>query len=114
MDAHVIRFDALEASAKHATDPREREDTPRFIWNHPDRFPIYNLEALRGSALNRPEIRLTVDYPEDMELTRKIYAVLFPQNPNFNTRELIRFLDERPQWLKINSHCEQQSAAYIK
>jgi spore coat polysaccharide biosynthesis protein SpsF (cytidylyltransferase family) len=45
IDAHVIFFNALEASANEAKDPKERDDTPRFIWNHPERFPIFNLEA---------------------------------------------------------------------
>ncbi|MBF0557348.1 MAG: glycosyltransferase family protein [Nitrospirae bacterium] len=113
IDAHVVRFDALEASAKEAKDVQEREDTPRFIWNHPGRFPIFNLEALPGSKLNRPEIRLTVDYKEDMELAKFIYEKLYPVSPGFTAHELIDFLDGHPDWIRKNSHCEQRSAAYI-
>jgi len=113
IDAHVIRFDALAASAKEACSSQERVDTPRFIWNHPDRFPIFNLEALPNSELNRPEIRLTVDYEEDLELTRRIYKTLYSSHIHFTTGELIRFLDERPEWIDINKNCVQLSAAYI-
>ncbi len=114
VDAHVIRFDALEEAAKEAKDPRERDDTPRFIWNHPERFSIFNLEALPGSFYNRPEIRLTVDYREDLELTRKIYEGLYKNMPQFSTRQLIAFLDQHPELRKINRNCEQKSGAYIK
>ncbi len=113
IDAHVIAFDALEASAREALDPREREDTPRFIWNSPERFPIFNLEAQAGSLLNRPEIRLTVDYPEDLELTRVIYQSLYTPDKAFSSRDVIRFLDSHPQYKSLNSHCKQESAAYL-
>ncbi len=112
IDAHVICFNALEASANEAKDPKERDDTPRFIWNHPERFPIFNLEALPGSVLNRPEIRLTIDYKEDMELARLIYKKLYLANPVFSSFDLITLLDRHPDWLEINKHCEQYSAAY--
>lgn len=113
IDAHVMRFDALEACAKEAKDAMEREDTPRFIWNHPERFPIFNLEAKPGSFLNRPDIRLTVDYKEDMELAKRIYEKFYPDNKFFTTHELIAFLNEHPELIEINSHCEQRSAAYL-
>jgi len=111
IDAHVIRFDALKASHEEARSPSEREDTPRFIWNHPDRFPIYNLAAAPGSKYYRPDIRLTVDYEEDLELARKIYSE-FAENAAFSTDELIDMLDRNPSWLSINEHCEQVSAHY--
>jgi len=113
IDAHVIKYKALEISAKEATDLKEREDTPRFIWNNPDRFRIFNLEAVPGSILNRPDIRLTVDYEGDLQLTRKIYETLYKENPRFSTFDLIRFLDKHPDWISINKHCKQRSAAYI-
>jgi len=113
VDAHVVRYEALEASALEARSMKEREDTPRFIWNHPERFPIFNLEAVSGSALNRPEIRLTVDYEEDLHLTKKIYEKLYPANPRFSTFDLIQFLNTHPDLMRINAHCKQQSAVYL-
>lgn len=112
VDAHVIHFDALKASTEEARKPDEREDTPRFIWNHPDRFPIFNLEALPRSPLNRPDIRLTVDYTEDLELTQIIYNELYSLKPHFSTFDVINYLDLHPEIKKINAHCEQRSAAY--
>ncbi len=113
VDAHVIRFDALEASAREAKKEDEREDTPRFIWNHPKRFPIFNLKAQPGSFYNRTDIRVTIDYAEDMELCRKIYTA-FGGKVDFSTRDLIELLDANPEWIKINANCEQRSAAYVK
>ncbi|NVJ91182.1 MAG: glycosyltransferase family protein [Methylocystaceae bacterium] len=114
IDAHIMTFDALEASAKEAKEENERDDTPRFIWNNAERFPIFNLEAAPKSFLNRPEIRLTVDYPEDMELTQKLYQYFEGvNNLHFTSKELVAYLDANPELAAINSHCEQQSAAYV-
>lgn len=112
VDAHIIRYDALKVSAENACAHDEREDTPRFIWNHPETFSIFSLKAVPGKAMSRPELRLTVDYAQDLELCRKIYAHF--QNEKFSTRDLIALLDQNPQWLKINEMCEQQVGAYIK
>lgn len=112
VDAHIIRFDALAEAAAEATLDNEREDTPRFLWNHPERYGIFNLEAHPGSVLNRPELRLTVDYPEDMELTRLLYGAL-AGTPGFSTFDLLRILDANPGWATLNAHCEQLSAAYV-
>lgn len=113
IDAHVIRATALADSAQFATRADERDDTPRYIWNNAERYPIFNLLALPGSFYNRPEIRLTVDYAEDMELCKKIYES-FSGKEDFTTRELIALLDQNPEWIKINASCEQHSAAYVK
>lgn len=113
IDAHIIRFNALEESAKEAKKEDEREDTPRFIWNHPERYSIFNLVAVKDSYYNRPDIRLTIDYPEDMMLCKKIYQV-FADKPDFTTAELIKLLDDNPEWQNLNKHCEQNSAAYVK
>ncbi len=113
IDAHVMRFDALQASAKEATSTRERDDTPRFLWNNSGRFPIFNMEAAPHSPLNRPEIRLTVDYPEDLSLAHRIYKEFGQKNLAFTSVELINFLTANPELIKINSHCKQQSGAYI-
>lgn len=109
IDAHVIKFNALKICAQEAKDSRERDDTPRFIWNNPERFTVFNLEALPESKLNRSDIRLTVDYQQDLDLAREIYKML---PDDFSTAELVDFLDSNPELIKINSNCEQHSAAY--
>lgn len=113
VDAHIIPFNVLEACAKEATRLIDREDVPRYIWDRPERFKIFNLEAVPNSTLNRPEVRLTVDYPEDFELVVKIYKSIYPQNPNFSTFDIIELLDKNLGWIEINKHCKQKSAAYV-
>jgi len=112
IDAHVIRATALADSARLATRADERDDTPRFIWNNSSRYPIFNLKALSGSYYNRPDIRLTIDYEEDMVLCRKLYGAMGGRT-DFTTHELIELLNQNPEWIRLNAACEQQSAAYV-
>jgi spore coat polysaccharide biosynthesis protein SpsF len=111
VDAHVMSMKVLSEIQELATKPRDRDDVPRYIWNHPERYRIFNLEA--PPDLRRPEIRLTLDYPEDLILTQKIYDVLYTKNPHFTTRDVIMFLDKNPELLTINANCKQLSAAYL-
>ena len=112
IDAHVISMAALEEAVTHAKDPRQLEDVPRYIWDHPERFSIFNLEA--PAELYFPDLRVTVDYPEDLELVERIYAVLYPQDLHFRTKDIIAFVRRHPHLLQINAHCEQRSAAYLR
>jgi len=111
VDAHIMSMKVLEEIANKATKPRDREDVPRYIWEHPETYKIFNLEAPK--ELRRPDIRLTLDYEEDLILTREIYKALYQKNPDFRTIDVIKLLDENPELKKINEQCEQRSAAYI-
>jgi spore coat polysaccharide biosynthesis protein SpsF (cytidylyltransferase family) len=64
--------------------------------------------------LCRPEYRLTLDVPEDLELIRKIYGALYSGTP-LNLREVYTWLDDNPEIAYINrmvesKGCNQYSA----
>lgn len=46
--------------------------------------------------LNRPELRVTLDYREDYELIKATYEALSPHNPDFTAVDVIRWLDQNP------------------
>lgn len=52
-----------------------------------------------NKILNRPEIRLTIDYKEDYELAKRILENL---PLNFDLIDVIQLLENNPKWLKIN------------
>ena len=51
--------------------------------------------------LKRTDIRLTVDYPEDLILCREIYNKFKYLAPRIPLLEIIKFLDSRPDLKKI-------------
>jgi spore coat polysaccharide biosynthesis protein SpsF len=52
--------------------------------------------------LLRPEYRLTVDYPEDLELMRRIFRS-FGGHDDFTLRAVIELLDSRPDLVALNA-----------
>jgi spore coat polysaccharide biosynthesis protein SpsF (cytidylyltransferase family) len=51
----------------------------------------------------RPEIRLTVDTPEDLYVARSIYDALGKKQKLISLKNIILFLDKNPELTKINS-----------
>lgn len=79
-----------------------RDGTSDYIWQHPERYKLFNLEA--PPELTAPHIRLTVDYPEDLELVELIYEKLYRANPAFTLSDILAQCNANPAWLTINGH----------
>jgi len=56
-----------------------------------DRYKPYFIRYT--GELNRPELRVTLDYQEDYELIKAAYEALAPVNPAFGAVDVIRWLD---------------------
>jgi len=67
----AMSCDALRAAGAEATDAGDREHVTTFL-KRDRRFVA--LDALAPAAVRRPELRLTVDTPEDLEFLRRVYA----------------------------------------
>ena len=64
--------------------------------------------------LKRPEIRLTVDEPEDLELVERIFDSLYEEGELFGLEEIITLYDDNPDLRSINAHIKQKQAIPIK
>jgi spore coat polysaccharide biosynthesis protein SpsF len=54
------------------------------------------------------EVRLTLDYPVDLEVFTKIFEALYVEGEVFNLDGLLGFLRNNPEIVKINANLEQQ------
>ena len=91
------------AETEALTREREgRDGTSDYIWQHPERYRLFNL--LAPPELTAPDIRLTVDYPEDLQLVELIYGALYPQTPAFTTGDILALFKANPHWRQINGH----------
>ena len=77
-----------------------------------DKFKTFDIEI--DINLCRPEYRLTIDEPIDIEMIRKIYEALFKGKP-LDLHEVYVWLDDNPQVAKLNmgvdiKGCNQQGA----
>ena len=55
-----------------------------------------------------PELRLTVDTPEDFALISEIFNELYKPNEVFTLKEIISLCRERPDLVAINAHVKQK------
>jgi len=78
------------------------------IWGYLiDRPEIFSIKTVKiTNKLNRPELRLTLDYEEDYELINSIYSKV-PFERVLNLYNVINYLDSDPNIAKINKNCIQ-------
>jgi spore coat polysaccharide biosynthesis protein SpsF len=116
-DVEVIRLDALEATAREAKRPFEREHTTPFIWDQPERFALGNVSWRAGQDLSST-VRLTLDYPEDYQLISAVFEALHrPESaeapgafvPPFSVEAIVAYLDQHPEVRALNAAYAGQS-----
>lgn len=86
LDVEVFRAEHLPRIALAAVDPYDREHVTPFFYRNPDRFHIEQLVQHEA----RPEVRWTVDTPEDFAFTTAVYEMLYPDNAAFNSADIRR------------------------
>jgi len=75
-----------------------------YLINRPE---VFDIKAIKiTDKLNKPELRLTLDYDEDYELIRNIYYNV-PFKKVLNLYNVIDYLDKNPEIAKINQKCIQ-------
>ena len=97
----VINLEALERSHRLGSKRHRSELCTLYINENPDKFQIFRLESEK--YLNRPELRLTVDTPQDLSVARLIYENLGKEDKPISLKKIIKFLDKNPKIKKINS-----------
>ena len=72
----------------------------------------FRVEALEVEpALNRPDIRLTLDYTEDFKLFQAIFDELYVTGSVFSLRDIVNLFNGKPELLEITREVHQQ---YLK
>lgn len=100
LDVEVIDVDALRLANKQAVEPYDREHVTSYFYRHPERFRIGQLR----NPLDLGDLRWTVDYPQDLEFVRQVFAALYPSQPAFGMADVLELLRRQPQLSQINQH----------
>jgi spore coat polysaccharide biosynthesis protein SpsF len=110
IDVVVFRMKDLEWVEKNVFDTVVREHVSLYFFQHPERYRVINLFA--PEMLFAPEKRFVLDYPEDLEFIRAIYAALEPEHGDtFGTAEILGLLERDPRLAEINQHIGKKTAA---
>ncbi len=95
LDVEVFSTALLKEIDAATSDPYDREHVSTFIYRQPDRYRLRKIEA--EGARRRPDLRLTLDTEDDLEVIRTVYEALWPENPTFSIDDAIEFLDRHPE-----------------
>jgi spore coat polysaccharide biosynthesis protein SpsF len=101
LEVQVFATALLAEVASLTQDPADREHVSLYIYEHPERYQLHNVESHLPEKYW--ELRLTLDTPEDFELIAAIYHELYPKNPAFTLDDVLRLLDRRPELLALNA-----------
>jgi len=85
LDVEIVRADLLIAAAAEAVDPYEREHVTPFFYHRPERFQIRQLVQKPRLDL----LRWTVDTPDDLRFTSRVYETLYPNDPAFRSADIL-------------------------
>ncbi len=96
LDTEVFTFDALERARNEARLGSEREHVTPYIWNHPERFRLKQVQQQQDHSSER----WTVDHAQDLEFVRAVYDSI--GTLDFGQDETLELLRERPELRRIN------------
>lgn len=103
LDVECFSFKALETAWKNADKAYEREHVTPYLYQQP--MFIKKESKVAGDY---SEYRWTVDTQEDYELVRLLLEELYPVQPDFSWRDVMRVLERHPEWKLINAEIEQK------
>lgn len=91
----IYRLAALEASHEQGRKDERSELCNLHIRRHLEDFQVEVLDV--PDPWKRQDLRLTVDYPEDLVVCRRVYAALKHTAPRIPLEDIIAFLDAHPE-----------------
>lgn len=107
MDVECFTREALARACAEARQPAEREHVT--LWMRSDASPLRraNVTAL----LDGSRIRLTVDYPDDLEMLRRLVSRIGRHWLEIDYYDLLRCLDAGRDLMSVNRHARNEGLA---
>jgi spore coat polysaccharide biosynthesis protein SpsF len=91
----IIKLAALQESHDKGDSRHRSELCTLYIKEHQDEFQVEVLEAPPG--VDRNDLRLTIDYPEDLVLCRRIYEHFRDLAPRIPLAQICAWIDANPE-----------------
>lgn len=97
----IISLSALETSHRDGEDRHRSELCTLYMRENHNRFRILRVSG--PPDLNRKDVRLTVDNPEDLILARAVYQTFADKAPCIPVADIVRFLDANPNLIALTA-----------
>ncbi len=111
----IPAFLARMSIFKEAIDSKDEINTERWVGylNRPEIYRVFEFKV-SDPLYYHPDWRLTMDYPEDYEVFKRIYNELYREGKIFSIEELMTLLNNKPEIMKINKDKMQKKDPDIK
>ncbi len=96
-----ISLKALESSHQNGESRHRSELCTLYIREHHSDYKI--IKVAPPGKLNRKDLRLTVDNPEDLTVCRIVYGVFKEQAPRIPVGTVVDFLDANPELITMTA-----------
>lgn len=100
LDVEAFSFDVLKYAWRNARLLSEREHVTPYIKKNADKFKLVSFE----NEIDLGDKRWTLDEKEDFEVIKKVFESLYPSNPDFCMKDILKFLESSPHLEHINRH----------
>lgn len=108
LDVECCTRETLERAHRQATQPHEREHVTLWM-----RSAAAGLKRVNHRAIgDLSHLRLTVDYPDDLEVVRRI-AAHGTGNTGLDLFDILRVLSAEPEILSFNPHARNEALAKL-
>jgi len=97
----IMNVAALRKIKEYFPNADYSEYMSYYFWNNPDYFKLNFVDLPKGLVR---DYRLTLDYPEDLEMFRKIEEHFVDTDEKYSLPKLFEYLDNNPQVAKINAN----------
>ena len=104
-DIEVFRFSSLKKSFLKSKSSYEKEHVTPYIKNNKI-FSKYNVT----NKLDLSDLRLTVDYPEDLIVIKKIVNQA-KKNGNYHFEDIIKIINKNKKIMKLNSNYKRNTGS---
>lgn len=89
-------------------DMKDTTDT-EMMWSYFTKTGLFDVASLSvPEVFHRPEIRMTLDYRDDLKFFE---IVLGHFTDTFTLRDVLKFLDENPEVIKVNQYLQERFLA---
>lgn len=104
LDVEIFRTTLLKEAFDKAESKYDREHVTPYIYKNTDKIYVYKYNK------DYSNYRWTLDTPEDYELIQKIYQGLYHGEHNFYFNDIIRYIENNKELLRINDNVVQKGA----
>jgi spore coat polysaccharide biosynthesis protein SpsF len=107
MDVQVYGLEALDEVRRSIDDKKVREHVSLYFYEHPERYQIIHMRP--PAKWHHPNLRLQVDYEEDLKVVRALYKRLTTlTEKEFGLDDILQCLKENPWIQEINADCQER------